>query len=284
MKKFFIITNSIKDEDCKVALFVKEFLENKGCDCVVFDNIDSDTKVFATLDPSVVPEDVECVITVGGDGTLLYAARNLKNLDCMFVGINKGNLGFLADILMDNLEESLDRLVSDDFNVESRMMLKAKLVRNDEEILKSNVLNDVVIHRGAEISISNYIVHVNGTLLGNYDADGMIVATPTGSTAYNLSVGGPLARPDSHVMILTPICSHSLGGRSIIFSKNDKVEIEIGEDRKNNVEPRCLSFDGAKKVDVYAGDKVCIEVADDSTKFVKLNDSSFLQTIREKIK
>lgn len=284
MKKFCIITNSRKDNDKETASKAKEYLEKNGCEVVVFDNVDAVTNEYISIDPKDIPDKTECIITVGGDGTLLHAARALKNLDSIFVGLNKGSLGFLAEISTDDMEESLNRLINDEFKVEDRMMLRATLIRDGEEVTKSNVLNDVVIHRGAEISISNYNVHVNGTMLSTYLADGIIVATPTGSTAYNLSAGGPLARPDSHLMIMTPICSHRLGTRSIIFSKNDTIEIEIGEDRKYDDEARCLSLDGDKVIRVCVGDIIRIEAASNSTKIAKLDDSSFVQYVREKIK
>ncbi len=284
MKKFCVITNSRKDNDKETASKAKKYLESNGCEVIVFDNVDAVTNEYISIDPKDIPDNTECIITVGGDGTLLHAARGLKNLDCIFVGLNKGSLGFLAEISTDNMEDSLQRLIDDNFKVEDRMMLRATLYRGDEELLHSNVLNDVVIRRGAEISISNYNVYVNGDLLSTYQADGIIVATPTGSTAYNLSAGGPLARPDSHLMVMTPICSHRLGTRSIIFSKNDTIEIEIGEDRKFDDESRVCSLDGDKKIELQVGDKIKIEAASNSTKIAKLDDSSFVQYVREKIK
>ena len=284
MKNFCIITNSRKDNDKETARAAKEYLEGKGCEVIVFDNVDAITNEYIMIDPNDIPEACECIITVGGDGTLLHAARGLKQLDCIFVGLNKGSLGFLAEISTDDMEESLQRLIDDNFKVEDRMMLRVTLIRDGKEELQSNILNDVVVHRGAEISISNYNVYVNGDMLSTYCADGIIVATPTGSTAYNLSAGGPLARPDSHLMIMTPICSHRLGTRSIIFSKNDTIEIEIGEDRKYDDECRVFSMDGDKRIDLKVGDVIKIEAASNSTKIAKLDDSSFVQYVREKIK
>ena len=284
MKSFCIITNSRKDNDKETAHAAKEYLESKGCEVVVFDNVDAITNEYIMINPKDIPDNTECIITVGGDGTLLHAARGLKQLDCIFVGLNKGSLGFLAEISIDDMEGSLQRLIDDNFKVEDRMMLRVTLIRDGKEELKSNILNDLVVHRGAEISISNYNVYVNGELLSTYLADGIIVATPTGSTAYNLSAGGPLARPDSHLMIMTPICSHRLGTRSIIFSKNDTIEIEIGEDRKYDDECRVFSLDGAKKIDAKVGDIIRVEAASNSTKIAKLDDSSFVQYVREKIK
>lgn len=284
MKKFCIITNSRKDKDMATAKAAKEYLEGHGCEVIVFDNVDAVTNEYVMVDPKEIPSDFECIMTIGGDGTLLHAVKGLHQLDCVFVGLNKGNMGFLAEISMEDMEESLNKLLEDDFKVEERMMLKATLIKDGKEIQSADVLNDVVLHRGAEISVSNYIVRVNGELLNRYTGDGIIVSTPTGSTAYNYSAGGPLARPDSHLMIMTPVCSHALGSRSIIFSKNDIIEIEIGEDRKYNQESRCLSMDGDEIIKVVAGDIVKIEPDINSIKIAKLNDSSFVQYVRSKIK
>ena len=284
MKKFCIITNSRKDKDMATAKDAKEFLESHNCEVKVFDNVDAVTNEYVVVDPKEIPDDCECIMTIGGDGTLLHAVKGLHQLGCVFVGLNKGNMGFLAEISMDDMEESLKKLLDDDFKEEERMLLKATLIRDGKEIQSADVLNDVVLHRGAEISVSNYIVHVNGELLNRYTGDGIIVSTPTGSTAYNYSAGGPLARPDSHLMIMTPICSHALGSRSIIFSKNDVLEIEIGEDRKYNQESRCLSMDGAEIIKLVAGDVIKIEPDLNSIKIAKLDDSSFVQYVRSKIK
>ena len=284
MKKFCIITNSRKDKDMATAKAAKEFLESHDCEVKVFDNVDAVTNEYISISPKDVIEGCECIMTIGGDGTLLHAVKGLYELDCVFVGLNKGNMGFLAEITTEDMEESLKKLLDDNFKVEDRMMITATLIRDGKEIVKSDVLNDIVIHRGAEISVSNYIVHVNGELLNKYCGDGIVVSTPTGSTAYNYSAGGPLARPDSHLMIMTPICSHALGSRSIIFSKNDVLEIEIGADRKYDEESRCLSLDGDKKIDVVAGDIIKIEPDRNSTKIAKLDDSSFIQYVRSKIK
>ena len=283
MKNYCIITNEHKDPNNETANRVKSYLEEHGCTCSMFDSVCSETKEYIELKESDIPKDVECVITVGGDGTLLRATAPLKKHDVVFVGINMGHLGFLAEIASEDIDECITRLVNDDFKVESRMMLNAQLIRNDEVLCEKDVINDVIVHRGAEISITSYEVFVNGSFLGRYNADGLVVCTPTGSTAYNMSAGGPFARPDSHIIIVTPVCSHSLGSRSIIFSKNDTIEIKIGEDRKNDQENRCLSLDGSKKIDVVAGDIVRIKMADTSTKIIKFGDESFLQTIREKI-
>lgn len=283
MKNFCIVTNRYKDEYGQLAKKVAEYIENAGGTCIVKDNVDEKTGEFIVIAKEDMPVNLECIITIGGDGTLLHAAKDLMELDVVFIGINKGTLGFLAEISPENMEQSLDRLINDDFNVESRMMLQGEVIRDGRSIYISKVLNDIVVHRGGEITISSYNVYVNGHLLGEFHADGIILSTPTGSTAYNLSSGGPVARPDSHMIILTPICSHSIGSRSILLSRSDEIEIEVVEYRKPGEEHKKLAFDGDGIFNIVSGDIIRIREAAETTEIAKLDESSFLQVIKNKL-
>ena len=283
MKNFCVVTNSYKDENKKVAKKTAEYIEAAGGMCVIKDNVDATTGDFRVIEKDEMPGNLECVITIGGDGTLLHAAKDLREMDVVFIGINKGTLGFLAEISPENIEKALERLMKDDFNVESRMMLQGEVIRDGEILYTSKVLNDIVIHRGGDITISSFNVYVNGHLLGRFQADGIILSTPTGSTAYNLSSGGPVARPDSHMIILTPICSHSIGNRSILLSRNDEIEIEIGACRKPLEEHRKLAFDGDGIYNIISGDRIRVSEAVETTKIAKLDESSFLQVIKDKL-
>lgn len=283
MKNFCIITNSYKDEKEKLAKSISEYIMKSGGVCVIQNNVDMNTGEFQVINSDDMPENLECVITIGGDGTLLHAAKDLVDLDVVFIGINKGTLGFLAEISMEEIEGALDRLLKDQFNVESRMMLKGEVLRDGEVVYQSTVLNDIVAHRGGDIAMSKYNVYVNGQLLGVYAADGMILSTPTGSTAYNLSAGGPVARPDSHMIILTPICPHTIGTRSILLSRNDEIEVEIGGSKKPGEEHRKLAFDGDGIFDLKSGDRIRISEAEVTTEIAKLDEGSFLQVIKDKL-
>lgn len=283
MKNFCIITNSYKDEKGVLANKICAYIKQSGGNCIVCDNVNSKNGNYIVVDEKKMPNDLECVIAIGGDGTLLHAAKDLLNLDVVFIGVNKGAVGFLAEISLDDIEASIDKLMSGEFNVESRMMLKGEVIRENEIVHTSTVLNDIVIHRGGDISISNYDVYVNGHLLGKFSADGIILSTPTGSTAYNLSAGGPVARPDSHMIILTPICSHTIGSRSILLSKNDEIEVVIGKSRTPNEEQRKLAFDGDGIFNIVSGDRIKISKASEETKIAKLDEGSFLQVIKDKL-
>lgn len=284
MRNFCIVTNSYKDENCKLANKTAEYIVNAGGTCIIKNNVDVQTGDFRVIGKEEMPENLECVITIGGDGTLLHAAKDLRKMDVVFIGINKGTLGFLAEISPEEIETALQKLMSDEFNVETRMMLRGEVIRNGESVFTSKVLNDIIVHRGGDITVSEYNVYVNGHLLGKFLADGIILSTPTGSTAYNLSAGGPVARPDSHMIILTPICPHTISNRSILLSRSDEIEIEIGECKKPNEENRKLAFDGDCIYNIISGDRIKVSEAVETTEIAKLDDGSFLQVIKDKLK
>lgn len=283
MKNFCVITNSYKDENCKLAEKISDYICEKGGNCIVLNSVDETTGEYRVISESEVPSDLECAIAIGGDGTLLHTAKDLENLDIVFIGVNKGNMGFLAEINQREVETSIDKLLNDEFQVDSRMMLNGVIKRHEEVIYSGNVLNDIVIHRGGDLSISDYKVYVNGNFLVEYQADGLIISTPTGSSAYNLSAGGPVANPTSEMIILTPICPHSFGSRSIIFTKEDHLVVELAPSRTPNAEKRKAAFDGDKDFTVISGDRIEISAASVSTKIARLDEESFIQVIKNKL-
>ena len=283
MKKFCIVTNSYKDKKLKTAQAISDYIDKHNGDCVIIDNVDADTGEFKVLSIDEVPKDTQCVISIGGDGTLLHAAKDLIDLDAVFVGVNKGTLGFLAEISPDEINLALDKLLNDQFQIESRMMLQGVVKREGKIVYSSVVLNDIVIHRGDELAITDYDVFVNGDILGTYHADGIILSTPTGSTAYNLSAGGPVARPDSHMIMLTPICPHTLSNRSLILSRHDHIEVKVGQCRTPNEERRKAAFDGDGIFNIVSEDIICISESQKATKIAKIDEGSFLQAIKDKL-
>lgn len=283
MKNFCVVTNSYKDDKMKTAEKIYNYILSKKGKCIIIDNVDEKTGDFKLLNKEMLPYNTECIISIGGDGTLLHAAKDLIDMDIVFVGVNKGNLGFLAEISPNEIEKSLNKLLDNQFNIESRMMLKGEVIRDKKYVYESTVLNDIVIHRGGDLAITDYDVYVNEQLLGSYHADGLILATPTGSTAYNLSAGGPVARPDSDMIMLTPICPHTLANRSILLSGNDKIEVKIGECRTPNGEKRKAAFDGDGIFNIVSGDIIKIIKASSTTKIAKLDEGSFLQAIKDKL-
>lgn len=268
MNKFCIITNKSKDASLEVTHRIQRYIEGKGKECILAN------------DGKNVPEDVECVLVLGGDGTLIRAARELLLVDIPMIGINLGTLGYLAEIELQNFEKAIDQLLTDTNVIEERMMLKGKLNGKFEDV----ALNDIVITRLGTLRVIRFKVYVNGELLNSYQADGIIISTPTGSTGYNLSAGGPIVAPTASMIVMTPICSHALNTSSIVLSADDVIEIEIGPGRDGMIEEAGVSFDGDRNIEVHTGDRIRIEKAKDTTKLLKLSKVSFLEILRKKMK
>lgn len=228
-----------------------------------------------------VPKDTECVITLGGDGTLIQAARDLAGRQIPMVGVNLGNLGYLTQIgRQEDVKGLLEALLNGQYQLEHRMMLKGSIFHEGAVVKEDLALNEIVITRREALRVLKFRIYVNGEYLSQYRADGMIAATPTGSTAYNLSAGGPIVEPNARMMILTPICPHDLNGRSIVLSAQDVVEIEaLGNDDAGQV----AVFDGDMTIYMKVGDRLRVERSEVETVLVKLKNISFLDNLRSKL-
>jgi len=227
-------------------------------------------------------EDAECVIVLGGDGTLLKAARDLNDKGIAILGINIGTLGFLTDADMDTYEQAITSVINNDYTIDERMMLEGRIYRDNRLVYENMSLNDIVINRFGNLRLIDFDISVNGQFLSAYSADGVIVATATGSTAYSLSAGGPILQPNAKLIMLTPICPHTLNKRSIIFDCNDVIAITM-MDNKKLYEERIATFDGEEFFNVITGDTIEITKSDKVSRFIKTNKDSFLKRVREKL-
>lgn len=283
MKKFFIATNKVKDPDFTFTYEIKDYLNNLGIECVCQDKDEdlSFTK-YRYTNGDKIPKDTDCIIVLGGDGTLIQAARDLNHLNIPMLGVNIGTLGFLTDVDKDNIYDALASLIRDQYEVDSRMMIKGQVYRNGELIYETTALNDIVINRCGSLRVIDFDVAVNNEFLNNYSADGVIIATPTGSTAYNLSAGGPIVQPNAELMTITPVCPHALNKSSIILAKDDVIEITMS-DNKGLKEERVASFDGELFCKMVTGDKIIIKRAECKIDLLKTSKLSFLQLIRAKM-
>ncbi len=268
MKKFYVITNITKDKAHEVAIQIKSYIESHGGYC------------WLETDESQIPEETECILVLGGDGTLIRAAREFHAKGIPFLGINVGTLGYLTETELGNLEDCLERLLAGNTHEETRMMLRG-IVNNT---LEGVALNDIVLTRSGSLRIIQFHIYVNGELLNTYHADGVIISTPTGSTAYNLSAGGPIVEPTAKMIVVTPICSHALNSSSIVLSSEDEIILEMGEGRDGGIEKAAVSFDGEHNMEISTGDRVVICRAKNTTKLLKLSKVSFLETLRKKMK
>lgn len=288
MKHFLIYTNRYKDPNQATAKRVCGYLERNGQRTTV-KAVGDEEKGKSRLDASEdvsedIPPDADCIIVLGGDGTVLQAARDTKKLHIPIIGVNLGTLGYMTEIESENLEESLEKLIAGKYEQESRMMLNGRAYFQDGSFQEGWALNDIVISRSGSLQIIKFNIYVNGQFLNNYNADGMIVTTPTGSTGYNLSAGGPLVEPRAKLIVLTPICPHSLNQRSIILSPEDRIEIEIPEYRTDGVQTIEANFDGRHVIPLRTGDRLCIARSEKTTEFIKLDQVSFLSVLNKKMR
>ena len=227
MKHFLVIANKAKDPERRYTDRILSYLRERGAqaDCRVNER---------ETDTVRVPEGIECAIVLGGDGTLLKAAGDLMEREIPLLGVNLGTLGYLAEVEIGSIEPALDKLLCGDYTKEARMMLSGGVFREGKCVVRDYALNDIVISRRGSLQVLHFHIYVNGRFLNGYVADGMIVATPTGSTGYNMSAGGPIVEPGASLLLLTPICPHTLNTRSIVLSPEDEVVIEIPEGRERH--------------------------------------------------
>ena len=276
MKHFLVIANKAKDPERRYTDRILSYLRERGAqaDCRINER---------ETDTVRVPEGIECAIVLGGDGTLLKAAGDLMEREIPLLGVNLGTLGYLAEVEIGSIEPALDKLLCGDYTKEARMMLSGGVFREGKCVVRDYALNDIVISRRGSLQVLHFHIYVNGRFLNGYVADGMIVATPTGSTGYNMSAGGPIVEPGASLLLLTPICPHTLNTRSIVLSPEDEVVIEIPEGRENCVQTVKASFDGSQRVILNTGDKIIIQKASKTTEILKLNTESFLEILHKKM-
>ena len=191
-----------------------------------------------------------------------------------------GTLGYLAEVEMQNIESAIAQIIHEKLMVEERMMLRGVVCGQHED----TALNDIVLTRLGPLRVIRFNIYVNGELLNTYQADGVIISTPTGSTGYNLSAGGPIVQPTAQMIVITPICSHALNTSSIVLSAEDEIVIEIGQGRDGKLEEAGVSFDGDNHIEVKTGDRIVVRKAKHTTKLLKLSKVSFLEILRKKMK
>jgi NAD+ kinase len=235
--------------------------------------------VKASVDPADA-NTADIAVIVGGDGTLLAAARQLADRQVPILAINYGGLGFLTEVTMEEMHSALDRVLSGDFAIEERMMIDVAFSRGNKQIAAHRALNDVVINRGTLSRLVELEARVDGDEVSLFRCDGLIVATPTGSTAYNLSAGGPIIFPTMNAMVLTPICSHTLTNRPIVFSSDVRIEITL----QSSQEEVYATVDGQVGLKMQSGDLLTIVKSKVAVKLVAPADKNYFDVLRGKLK
>jgi NAD+ kinase len=273
-----------KFNDSSVADAVAEarnFLEKNNLSVFLGNTTSAEIKGERIDDQGVSPGKLlDLAIVVGGDGTMLSAARLLSKYGVPAIGINLGRLGFLTDISLSELESSLTSILNGEYTIEERTMLKCRIRKNGEKLLSSISLNDIVISKGNTGRLIEFEIKVNGQFVSQPRSDGLIISTPTGSTAYALSAGGPIVYPDLPVISLSPICPHTLSNRPIILDENDKITISSLTLKEA---PAILTMDGVLVHELDGSETIEITKARRKLKLVRIKGFNYFETLYSKL-
>jgi NAD+ kinase len=235
--------------------------------------------IAASLSPEAAAG-ADLAVVVGGDGTLLAAARLLANRQVPIVAINCGGLGFLTEVMREEMYPALERVLAGELEIEERMMMDIHVTRRGKRLATYRALNDVVINKGTLSRMIEIEIHVDGQYVSRFRADGLIVSTPTGSTAYNLSAGGPIIFPTMHAMVITPICSHTLTNRPLVLSESVKIEIVL----RSTQDDMYVTVDGQEGLNLQVEDHLSVQRSSVTVKLVAPGDKSFFDVLRGKLK
>ena len=279
IKTLGLVLNFYKTEVVELGQMIAEQLSARDIQ-IIAPSEDADALGLPRLTNAQFAQAADAVLVVGGDGTLLRAARTVYGYHKPLLGVNKGYLGFLTEVEMNELEDYLGAFLSGDFQVERRMMLTAEVYRNGQKLRELTGLNDLVITKGALARIISVEIEMDGAMVDQFLGDGVIFSTSTGSTGYSLSAGGPIVYPNFDVCILAPICPHSLSARSMIFPPESVLRVHLGLENFQAM----LTVDGQYGMELENKDEILIRKADDYTYLVKMKDRNFFQVMRDKLK
>ena len=278
--KLGVIPNLYKDKDLNITRSILYWFANKDIELL----LESDIAMKLNYGNNGFSRDElyshsDVIIVLGGDGTILNIARQSSQFDVPLFGINLGHLGFLAEAEISDMYLSLEKIINGDYITEKRMMLEASVDGSEEGLKELLALNDISITKGMLSRMITFSVFINDSFFELYSADGIVISSPTGSTAYSLSAGGPIVSPELNVLVITPICPHTLHNRSIVVSEKDEVRIEICEENSEVM----LSVDGQDSYRLLPGKVVKVRSSNCVTNLVKLKQRSFFDVLRRKI-
>ena len=271
MKKAVIIPNTLKEKSLEFAPVAANFLKEKGYSAEII------------TDSQQMIEDVDFAVVLGGDGTILRAARQLYGKEIPLFGINFGRLGYLTECSSDDALSGLESLAEGNYRLENRMMIEGEIVRDGKVFAEFVALNEISVYRAMLMHALSIEIMINGKHTETVRGDGLIIATPTGSTSYNLSAGGPVLTPTSQNVVITAVAAHNLCHSSIVTDGDDTLSARItygfAEDRGSAF----LEVDGSERYELYDGDVVNVRRAAHTAKIIKVSDKSFYQTLKEKL-
>lgn len=279
MQRIGLVVNLSKAGSREVALEIIAWLKQRGRQVLLSPR---KAELLGCPELGVAEEQfatADCLLALGGDGTLLRAARLVSRQGVPILGINLGHLGFLTEIELGELNPALERLLGGQYRLEERMMLKCELQRDERVLTSYRALNDVVITKGAFSRLLRLETYIGNAYLGTFPADGLILSTPTGSTAYSLSAGGPIVAPDLQVIIITPICPHTLYARPLVVAGAQEVRVRINAQGAEVM----LTVDGQQGLHLQDGDTAIINRAGIPARLVRLKEKPFYTLVREKL-
>ena len=285
MKKVVMTPNPYRDRNFKFANLAERILRDVGIEtriCLAFDvdksfELPSDVVLY---DLTHELRDADLLICFGGDGTILHASKAATRAGVPILGVNIGTMGFMAELESSELK-ALRRLADGDYSVEERMMLHVRAERDGELLLEADALNDAVITKGAVARIVQMAVSCDDVEIMAFGGDGVIISTPTGSTAYSMSAGGPIVEPTAQNIIITPICAHDMRTKTVVTSANRVITVEIGRIGRKSA---FLSVDGGRALRLNTGDRLTITRSNYTTKLVHLSERSFFEILKNKFR
>ncbi|MGY8782624.1 MAG: NAD(+)/NADH kinase [Fidelibacterota bacterium] len=282
LSSFGIWGNTEKESFWEVLPSILEWSKKKNIEPYItsriFEHSNWDGQEAKVIKTEKILEKLDFMLVLGGDGTFLSLARVKESCHIPILGIHLGDLGFLAQVTLQGLFHRLDQVAKGDFIIEKRILIKSH-IQKDNKIINHLALNDFVISNAESYRMLNATVFINEHFVGNYRADGIVVATPTGSTAYSLSAGGPIVTPQVDAIIITPIAAHTLTSRPLVVSGNDKIMIEFS----NNNQPVLFTSDGQIHENLDVNNKVKIAKADYQIKLISFTDNDYFKNLKEKM-
>ena len=281
MKKVVIFCKQKPNVDAKIVSNLTFWLESKNCTVYLEPNTADLIGKTSSLSKEEVAANTDLLIVLGGDGTLLNVAGIAHPHEVPILGVNLGSLGFLTETTMENLYPTLEKVLDRKCEIENRMLLNASVLRNGKNIEDFNVLNDIVINKGALARILNLKVFVDDQYMTSYRADGLIIASPTGSTAYSLSAGGPIIHPSMHALVLSPICPFALTNRPIVVPDSSVIRVQLTT--RNADEDVRITLDGQTGYSIKSGDILEAKKADIPVKLIQAPGKNYYQLLRKKL-
>ncbi|MBW1711407.1 MAG: NAD(+)/NADH kinase [Deltaproteobacteria bacterium] len=280
MEKIGLVVKKAAQKARLAAADLETWLRERGLEVIVDEvEVTINSGSCPTAPPSPIPSDVDLVVVLGGDGTLLYAARAVRKIGAPLLGVNLGGLGFLTEIGLKDLYPTMEKVLAGDFRAEARMLLEASVQRSGQTVAQYTVLNDAVINKSALARILDLKVKIDGKDLTAYRADGLIISTPTGSTAYNLSAGGPIVYPAHESILLTPICPFTLSNRPLILPETAKIEIEVDPKASDLL----LTADGQAFCNLEPGDTITAQRSSARISLIKNPYKDYFEILKTKL-